>query len=425
LITLLVLLFTAIRTESVDAQSLERLNRLVQAQAPSAAATAFREGRDLIRDSEWAKAEARFNRFLTEFPKDREVAAAIYWLAFSMKQQDKFPAADAALTRLIEQYPSSTWANDARAMRVEIAPRLKNSQVIEQGVNEANEEIRLAALQSLFEARPERALVIAGDILKAPDSSRLMKEGALALLADSETKEAIPVLLQVARNDSDPRLRRRAVEALGNIEDDAALEPLRTLALQSTDLTMARAAVSAIADHEGSARKVLLEIAASNAPVEVRAEAISELDDFEDDPTLVDDVLKMLSAEKDPRLQESLVELLEDLEHPRASAALTELARTASNVQIRRQAIEALADREDDAAVASLIQLYDAEKDERLKEDILEALGDSEQRAALMKLTQIAAGDSSLRLRRRALEHIGDSDDPEAIKFLEDLLRKK
>jgi HEAT repeat protein len=362
LLILQVLVTTAVCSESAAGQSLDQLNRFIQAQAPSAAATAFREARDLIKEGEWEKAEARFNRFIAEFPKDREVAAALYWLAFSLKQQSKFPAADATLTRLIEQYPASTWVGDARTMRVEMAPRLKNSQVIEQGVSEANEEIRLAALQSLFEARPERALTIATDILKAgSSSSRLMKEGALALLADSETKEAIPILAQVARSDTDMRLRRKAIEALG---------------------------------------------------------------DFEDEPAVVDELVKLLSSEKDPRLLETLIDALEDLEFPQATSALMELARSSSSAAVRRQAIEKLADREDDNAAQSLIQLYDAEKDERMKEDILEALAESEQKPALQKLSQVALRDSSLRLRKRALALMGESDDPDVIKFLEEMLKK-
>ena len=425
LLTLQVLMIAALHGGAAAGQSLDKLNRFVQAQSPSAAATAFREARDLIKDGAWEKAEARFNRFIAEFPQDREVAAALYWLAFSLKQQGKFPAADAALTRLIAQYPTSTWLTDARALRVEMAPRLKNSQVIEQGVTETNDEIKLAALQSLFEASPERARAIATDILKAGgSSSRLMKEGALALLADSESKEAIPVLVQVARTETDPRLRRKAIDALGDIEDDSVLEPLKTLVLQSTDLSIARAALNALADHEGAARKFLLEVARSNAPVEVRAEAIDELADIEGDPSIVDDLLQMLATEKDARVQRELIEALEDFEHPRASTALTELARNSPNVELRRRAIEALADREDDAAVASLIQLYDAEKDERLKEAILEALGESEQKSALTKLSEVALRDSSLRLRKKALTLIGESEDPDAIKFLEEMLKK-
>src|SRR5688572_9189748 len=165
----------------------------------SAAAAAFRQARDLVNAGEWSKAEERLNRFVAEFATDREVPAALYWLAMAHKQQNEFALADGVLTRLIARFPQSPWVGDARAMRVEIAPRLKNTQVIEQGVRDSNDEIKLAALQSLFEARPERAVVIATDLLKAGSgASRVMREGALELLGDAEVAEAVPVLVEVA-----------------------------------------------------------------------------------------------------------------------------------------------------------------------------------------------------------------------------------
>lgn len=418
-------LIAAIGFNTATAQGLEKLNRFVQSQSPSAAATAFREGRDLIGSGEWGKAEARFNRFIAEFPKDRDVPAALYWLAYSLKQQSKFQPADAALTRLIEQYPASQWANDARAMRVEMAPRLKNSQVIDQGFNEADEEIRLAALQSLFEARPDRGIALATEILKAGSkSSRLMREGAVTLLGETESKEAVPVLLEIARNDSDVRLRRSAVEALGEINDPSVLEPLKALVLKSNDLTVAREALDAVAEHEGQVKPFLIEVARSGAPVEIRREAIEQLGELENDPTVVNELMKLMASEKDVRLQRALIEALEELKAPSAQAALSELARTSASSEVRRRAIEALAERNDDAAAQALIQIYDAEKDESMKEMLIDALGESERKPALRKLTEIAMRDTSMRLRKRALEQLGESDDPDAYKFLEELLKK-
>jgi hypothetical protein len=372
--TLLCILVMLVTT----AASIEAL--AVQAQRPAAAIAAFREARDLIGDGEWARAEARFNSFIAGFPQDRDIPAALYWLAFSLKQQSKYAPTDAALTRLIQQYPSSTWANDARAMRVEIAPRLGNNQVIAQGASDANDEIRLAALQSLFESRPERAVAMASDILKqGSGASRLLKEGAVSLLGDSETTDAIPVLLQVARNDTDMRVRRTAVEALGEIEDTSTLEPLKGLALQSTDLGVARAAIEALGDHEGGSRKFLLEIVRSNISAELRAEAIEALGEIENDPAVIED--------------------------------LTEIARTASSVDLRIRAIEALSEHETESAVDSLTRLYDLEKDLRVKEEIIGALGETESTSALRKLNQIAAQETSTRLKRLALEAIEELEE--------------
>src|SRR4030095_7815418 len=171
----------------VSGQDPDRLNQFVQSQDSSEAAiNAFSEGRNMINNGAWAKAEQSFDRFIASYPKDKEIAAAHYWLAMALKQQNRFQEADMRLLQLIEKFPRSSWLTDARTMRVEIAPRLKNNRVIEQGVSAENEEIRLAALQSLFEARPERAAAIAADILKSGSgASRLMREGAITLLAES------------------------------------------------------------------------------------------------------------------------------------------------------------------------------------------------------------------------------------------------
>jgi HEAT repeat protein len=278
-------------------------------------------------------------------------------------------------------------------MRVEMAARLNNPQAIEQGVGDTSEEIRIAALQSLFEARPDRGIVLATDLLKnGSGASRLMRESAVTLLGDTESKEAIPILLEVARTDSDTRLRRRAIEALAEIEDDSVLEPLKQLALKSADVSVARAALEAMSERESTARPFFLEVARSATNTDLRLEAIEQLGELENDPAVVNDLVQLMASEKD--------------------------------VRIRRAIIEALGEREDNASAESLIRLYDAEKNESVREIIIEALGESEQKPALQKLTEIALRDPSLRLRKRALEHIGDSDDPDAYKFLEELLRK-
>ncbi len=398
-----------------------------QGQDPAAAA-AFREARDLVNAGEWGKAEERLNRFVREFAKDREIPAALYWLAFALKQQNKFQAADGVLTDLIAQFPQSPWVGDARAMRVEIAPRLKNTQVIEQGVTDSNEEIRLAALQSLFEARPERAVAIATGLLKAGSgASRVMRQGALDLLADSEAVEAVSALVEVARNDPDQRLRVEAIDGLAEIRSETAVEPLRALALQPGEADIARAAVDALSEFQGG-RTILLEVAQSNAPAEVRAAAVHALGEVEDQPAAVDDLIRLLASTKEPAVQEAIIDALAESEASAAEGPLVELARTGS-LETRRNAIEALAERAEEgrgtaSAIQSLIAIYDSEEEERLKEEIIEVFGESRETPALNKLMQIAMGDASIRLRKAALAAIGDSEHPEAVRFLEEILRQ-
>jgi HEAT repeat protein len=375
----------------ISGQDPYRLNQFVQSQDSSdAAMKAFSEARNLIKDGEWAKAEQSFNRFIASHPKDKDIAAAHYWLAFALKQQNQFQEADKWLIQLIEKFPGSSWVTDARAMRVEIAPRLNNKKVIEQGVSAENEEIKVAALQSLFEAKPERAIAIAADILKSGSgASRLMKEGAIALLTDSDSKQAIPVLIEAARDETDYELRKKAVRALGIHDDESVLDPLKTLVVQSTDKEIARIAIRALAEHESPrAQALLIEIARSNADAELRATAIRGLGERKQD-SVVDELLKLFASDRNETIRKKILSALSEIK-----------------------------------AVDSLIQLYDAEKDERMKEVILNALGESEQKKALRKLMDVVRREPSLRLKKKALAMIGESEDPEAMSFLEELLKK-
>ncbi len=407
-------------------QELEKLNRFVQASNNSdEASKAFREARDYIKDREWTKAEQTFRSLVTDHPQHKDADAALYYLAFALKKQNRFQEADRILERLIKEYTASSWINDARAMRIEMAPRLKNNETINEAINEEDEELKLAALQSLFESSPERAMRVAIDILKPGSRSSItLKEGALTLLADSESAEAGAAVLEVARSETDVRLRRKAVEVLGQVNAPGVLELLKELATRSSDRELARAAMRALAEHQGpQARVTLLEIARSSGDIELRSTAISELGDDSDEST-VEELAKLFDAEKNPEVREDILSALSQSESPRARAKILEIARSGADIEIRKAAISLLGDREDAQAADILIQLYDAERDQEVKEEIVSTLGGMENKRALRKLMEIVKSDATARLKRRAIEALGDSEDPEATKFLEDLLKK-
>lgn len=295
----------------------------------AAAAAAFREARDLVNAGEWSQAEERLNRFVTEFAADREVPAALYWLAFAHKQQDEFPAADGVLTRLIDRFPQSPWAADARAMRVEIAPRLKNLQVIEQGVTDSNEEIKLAALQSLFEARPERAVAIATGLLKTGSgASRVMREGALELLADAEVAEAVPALVEVARSDPDQRLRVEAIDALAEIESERAETSLIELA-RTGDFETRRRALDALAERAeeggtGSALQALIALYDPEQDERLKEEIIDALGESRETAAL-NKLMQIATGDASIRLRKAALSAIGDSEHPDAAGFLERL----------------------------------------------------------------------------------------------------
>src|SRR5499426_2784563 len=213
-----------------SAQELGKLNRFIQnSNAKDEAMKVFRQGRDQIEDENWSSAAATFNSFVADYPKHKDVDAALYWMAFALKKQGKFAEADRQLERLIREHPRSNWLDDARAMRVEIAGQTGNKQVVERELDKNDLEIKLIALQGLFQSNPDRAMAIVGEILLKPDSQagRQLKDNAIALLGQHGGPKTTPTLMDLARNLTDRKLRKTAIFWLGQSGDESAFGLLK------------------------------------------------------------------------------------------------------------------------------------------------------------------------------------------------------
>src|SRR4029453_6579401 len=100
-------------------QELKKLNNFVQSsKVNTAAMQLFREGRDFIEAQNWQKASEKFKDFITGYPKDKDLDAALYWYGYSLQKQDRKEEAAAPLVRLINRFPNSNWRNDAQALLV-------------------------------------------------------------------------------------------------------------------------------------------------------------------------------------------------------------------------------------------------------------------------------------------------------------------
>jgi len=257
----------------------EQARRLAQAaDSTSPEMKAFRDGREALADERWARAEERFSDFITDYPKSKNVDAALYWLAYALQRQEKFAEADKILGRLIKEFPASNWAGDAQAMRVEVAPHLGNNQLAadESGRLE-NEEAKLVALRALFKSNPGEALARAGEVFR-PDSGsgKGFKESVIMLLGRNAGAGTLPLLSDIARRETDQSLREAAISWLGASGDESVLGTLKELALESDDAEVAQAALSAILK-QGSQRAIEAagEVAANSTSAEVRARAAS------------------------------------------------------------------------------------------------------------------------------------------------------
>src|SRR5215467_8718139 len=194
-------------------QDIAKLNRFMQSKGNTASMQIFREGRDLIEAQSWQKAAEKFNEFIKGYPKDKDLDAALYWYAYALQKQNLKEEAAAPLRRLINRYPNSSWRNEAQALLVTMGYKAD----VEQALERENCEIKILALQSLFQADQERAIGIVTDALKAnPTPCPGFQAAAISLLGAHGGARAVPILLDVARSNPDVKLRLTAIRRLAD-----------------------------------------------------------------------------------------------------------------------------------------------------------------------------------------------------------------
>ena len=351
--------------------------------------------------------------------------AALYWLAYAHNRQGNPGAAEGALQSLLQSYPNSRWADDAKALRVEVFAKLgKPAPAADEA--DANDELIIIALKTLCENDRIGCSTRVGEVLRSSNKSARVKEAAIILLGRYGGTEAVPALIQMSRTEPNEKLRMRAISALGSTNDERALDVLREIAMSATyaDVSPTDSAIHALAAHDNPrAVAILGEIATRGQNPKARTHAI-ELLSRRRGENVVDELLRLYDAVPEVQVKKYVVAGLGQRKDPRALNKLIEIARTAPDVQLRAQAIRAIPNRGDEQDLDVLLSLYDSERDNDLKDHLLSAIGQYQNQRAYQKLMQIVRNPAEpLERRKAAINYLSRSKDPAIMKFLEDLLK--
>lgn len=473
------------------------------------AATVFRSARDFITDGDWAKAQEKFSEYVSSYPNEKNLDAALYWLAYAQNKLDRSEDCRKTINQLLEKYPGSSWRNDARVLLAQVpggykvayepyyitpqapaalavpppgqtpvtvytpsetlvAPAApiavgqgmgfgigRNGTMVysvddlgEPGNDDDPCEFKIVVLQALFQTDVQRGIMAATEWLK-PGSAQTVrcKSAALTLLGRHGGKSVTPVILGVARNETDVKLRARAIAALGATNDDSVIDSLRDFALTSQDNDIVEASLYALSKHTGDrAITVLSDIATSGKTINQRKVAISSISTRPGEPA-VDALFRIYDADQNVEIRRAVIAGFANRKSERAGNKLLEIARSSDNIELRKAAIGAISRRGGDKAVDFLLNLYDSEKNEELKDQILNSLASgsviiatsgqsvvmprrvgsmasfNDQRV-IQKFIEIAKNPQApMERRKRAIGWLSRSNDPTVLKFLEELLK--
>ncbi len=179
----------------------------------------YDEAQDALDERQWERAAELFGRAAQAGGPQAD--DALYWRAYALHKAGRKADALAVLKRLRESFPKSNWVDDAKTLEVEInaAGGTTNPEQVD------DEELKLFAINGLMGAEPERAVPLLQKFLRGNHSVRL-KEKALFVLSQADSPEARKTLLEIARGGSNVELQRKAIEYLGVSGDRAALREL-------------------------------------------------------------------------------------------------------------------------------------------------------------------------------------------------------
>ena len=229
----------------------------------------YQRGLSALDSHRWDRAIASFQTVAEK--KGSDADAALYWKAYAQNRAANREDALSTLSELKQLYPTSRWLGDAQALDVEV--RAQAGSPVNPGT-EADEEVKLIAINSLMQSDPNRAFPALQRVLQGSSSVKV-KERALFVLTQNSSPEARKLLGSVAANSSNPDLQMRAIRYVGMMGSDDARKELEGLYTRSTDEHVKRAILQSFM--RSGSRTFLLNAAKSEKNPELREEAVRQL----------------------------------------------------------------------------------------------------------------------------------------------------
>lgn len=264
-----------------------------------------------------------------------------------------------------------------------------------QSSDDTGEDLRIAALEALISAPPERALPIVDKVLTG-DHSDALKERALFILSQLDTPEAQSRLMSFAR-EGQGEMQIEAIRMIGISGDEDTIGELAEI-YRSGNADTREAVLEAylIADDEDA----VFAIAAATDDENEFANAVEMLG-------AMGATGKLRDLRERAGLSESLIEayaISGDAE------SLRQLALDNNDPEIQRQAIEGLGIVGDDDVGELLVSIYRDSESEDVREAVIHGLMIADHDDALLELYRSAATSGEKRQILEMLVAMGSDE---------------
>jgi HEAT repeat protein len=311
----------------------------------------YESGKSALDNHNYERAVEIFNRVIdsrdSKNPSSR-ADGAYYWKAYALNKLGKRDEALAALAELAKQFPQSSWLNDAKALQAEVQ-QAKGQPVAPE--NQADEDLKLYAINALMNSDSERAVPLLEGLLNNPKMSPRLKERALFVLAQSRSDKAHEIVGRYAKGASNPDLQLTAVQYLGTYRSSESRQLLADVYKSSNDMTVKRYVLRSF--EMSRDMEHLAGISKSEQNVELRREAVRQLGNLRDDQAVAT-LVSVYGSESDKDIK---TEILNSLGNQNAVKQLIECARKESDPELKRAAVRRLSQMKSKEALDYLAEL--------------------------------------------------------------------
>lgn len=411
----------------------------------AAATTVFNGGRDLIDDAQWAKAEEKFAQYISAYPKEKNLDAAMYWQAYAQSKLRKFEKSKDTLQKLLKTYEKTVWKEDAELLLGQLPTNIAVK--VDPVIVDIDKAVAIAPVAI---AAPQVAVTVAPpqDPVRAQEmQERIAEQQARAIERQKEAQERMQERIQEAQEraksyslyvdgkggglgigigdgegrDDDPcEFKVVVLQAL--FESD----PQRGMAVANDWLksgstqtpTCRRAALRLLGRHGGKAAlPTILNIAQTETDLKIKTTAISLLGSSNDE-SVVSALRDFALNSAQPEVVEAALYALSQHNSPQALNALTDIALSTKPVAVRKTAIRSISSRPGEPAVDALFKIYDSTQDLEIRKSVVSGFGNRKSERAGAKLGEIARGSDNVELRLVAIRSIGNRGGAGAVDML-------
>ncbi|HEX2342921.1 MAG TPA: HEAT repeat domain-containing protein [Vicinamibacterales bacterium] len=363
----------------------------------------YESGIEALDDDRFDRALERFNRVIEM--NGSNVDGAKYWKAYAQNRLGQRAESLATIAELIKSHPNSRYVTQAKQLEADV--RRTTGQPVNPET-QADEEMKLMALNALQHQDPERAVPMIEKLL-AGNNPPKVKKRALFVLAQIDSPAARQLLAKIARGEGHPDLQRAAIQYLGIHGGRESRQLLEDIYKSTSDVDVKRRILQAFMVSGERAR--LLQVAQGETVPELRGEAVQQLGVMGAHDELwqlytkessrdvkkrilqamfvggnAERLIQLAKSESDPELRRVAVRNLGLMGSKRTGDALVEIYTTDKDPEIRKAVVQGLFIQNN---AESLVAIARKENDPVMKREIVSKLSLMRSKAALDYLMEI------------------------------------